>query len=110
MLLVKVWNATIFILGNPKKTHLGKSEGINKPMRESVELPMSPCSPSRLSLEESESHYRYRLFHLHPKSNNLQTELKLFQQRDEKACIFILCLAKRSFAGYTTVDIKMSHP
>ncbi|XP_060745725.1 uncharacterized protein LOC132859135 [Tachysurus vachellii] len=63
--------------GNHKKTHLPKSKGIDKYMSgQSLELPMSPCSPSRLSLAESKSHYSEQTLGLKQRKHSLLDEFK----------------------------------
>ncbi|XP_026779342.3 uncharacterized protein LOC113532250 [Pangasianodon hypophthalmus] len=63
--------------GKPKLTHLPKSKGIHKSMGgESLELPMSPCSPSRLSLAESESHYSDQTLGLKKRKHSFLEEFR----------------------------------
>ncbi|TSK13162.1 hypothetical protein Baya_0036 [Bagarius yarrelli] len=58
--------------------HLPKLKGNHKFMGgESLELPMSPCSPSRLSLEESESHYSERVLSLRKRKPGFLDEFKV---------------------------------
>ncbi|XP_053506328.1 uncharacterized protein LOC128623347 [Ictalurus furcatus] len=63
--------------GISKRRHLPKSKGIDKSMRwESLELPMSPCSPSCLILAESESHYSDQTLGVKKRKHSFLDEFK----------------------------------
>lgn len=45
--------------GKPKINHLIGEKRTKKALKEPLELPMSPCSPSKLNLVISQPKYRY---------------------------------------------------
>ncbi|KAL7882827.1 hypothetical protein SRHO_G00004850 [Serrasalmus rhombeus] len=63
--------------GKPKIAHLTSLKGTQKCMgQEPLELPMSPCSPSRLSLVQSEPHYSVHTVGLKKRKQSLLEEFK----------------------------------
>lgn len=69
-LLIKSHNHDLFcFVGKPKINRLIGAKRTKKALNEPLELPMSPCSPSKLNLVASQPQYRYisrgLLFHLY---------------------------------------------